>query len=359
MPDPAGDLVLEAEVAQSAEAAFDAFADDLRSGLALRGIRLLPQADTSILDRDEPIGRVVAWERGRRILLSWRAAAWRPDASPEVHIRFEALRDRTRIVVEYRRWRETLGDLAAELPGWFARNVATPVLEATRPEALGAWLLDRQARRPSGLASRSVYRDPTFHRPNFKLLLSTLALSPRDHLLEVGCGGGAFLHEALESGCRAAALDASGEMIRLAREVNEEAVRDGRLALVEADAEHIPYASGQFSSAVSTGVFGFIAHPVDALSEIHRVLAGNARFALFMGTRELIGTPAAPDWATPFVRFYEDRELREMATAAGFTDVAVERPDLEPFARKAGLPEHVVMYFRGPGGGQLLTARKA
>lgn len=78
-----------------------------------------------------------------------------------------------------------------------------------------------------------------------------------------------------------------------------------------------------------------------------------------MGTRERIGTPAAPVWAAPFIHFSEDREEREMATAAGFADVRVERPDLEPFARLAGLPGDVVKDFRGPGGGQLLRARKA
>ena len=353
------DLLLQADVADGPEAAFDAFVDDLTAGLAVRGIRLPAAPGESITHGGRRIGDVVAWEPGQRILLSWHSADWLPEASAEILVRFEATSGGTRISVEYRHWRGGLGDMIPEIPGWFAREVAAPVLEATAPGTLGHWILDRKARRPSGAASRSTYRDPTYHRPNFTLLLESLALSAGDYLLEVGCGGGAFLHEALESGCRAAAIDHSGEMVRLASEVNHAAIQAGRLAIVTADAERIPYASGRCSCAVTTGVFGFLARPKEALAEIHRVLARGGRLALFTGTRELVGTPAVPEWAAPRLRFYEDSELRELARAAGFVDVRVDRPDLEPYARQAGLSEDAVAFFRGAGGAQLLTARKA
>jgi hypothetical protein len=41
-----------------------------------------------------------------------------------------------------------------------------------------------------------------------------------------------------------------------------------------------------------------------------------------------------------------------------FTEVHVSRPDLEPFAREAGLTEEQIALFRGAGGPQLVTARK-
>jgi len=74
---------------------------------------------------------------------------------------------------------------------------------------LGDWITDRRARRPSGPKARVVYRDPLYHRPNLKAILNVLRLTPDDYLLEVGCGGGAFLADALKSGCKAAAVDHS------------------------------------------------------------------------------------------------------------------------------------------------------
>lgn len=109
-----------------------------------------------------------------------------------------------------------------------------------------------------------------FHRPNFRHLLHALGLAPEDHLLEVGCGG-AFLRDALRSGCRAAAMDHSPEMVRLTRELSLDAIREGRLVVVEADAEWIPYASGRFTCAVTTGVYGFNRDPIAALAELRRM----------------------------------------------------------------------------------------
>lgn len=353
------DLVAQVDAAQSPRPAFDAFVEDLITGLARRGIRFVPGPNRPILQDGREVGRVVIWEPARRIVLAWRSADWTSESPTTVEMGFRRASGRTRISVAYHGWEGRLGDVAPDLPGWFAQQVAAPLLDATGPRGLGDWITDRRARRPTGAAARDTYRDPRYHRPNFKLLLKTLALRPDDYLLEVGCGGGALLREALESGCRAAALDHSPEMVRLAREANRESVARGRLEIVVADAASIPYASGRFSCAVTTGVFGFIPDPVAALSEVRRTLSSHGRFALFTGTRELAGTPAAPEPMASRIRFYEDAELRRLALDAGLADVAVERPDLEPFAREAGLSEDDIAFFRDTGGAQLLTARRA
>jgi len=108
---------------------------------------------------------------------------------------------------------------------------------------------------------------------------------------------------------------------------------------------------------VMTGVFGFIPDPVKALSEVHRVLAGGGRFLLFTGTKELRGTPAAPEPIASRLYFYEDQELEELARKGGFAEAVVERPDFEQAAREVGIPEEFLGLFKGRSGGQLLVAR--
>src|SRR5439155_26951158 len=110
---------------------------------------------------------------------------------------------------------------------------------------LGDWITDRRARRPSGAMSRDVYKNPTHHWPNFLAILDVLALSPRDYLLEVGCGGGAFLHEALKSVSRASAIDHSPDMVKLATEQNHESIRNGRLKISIAEADSLPFPDGR------------------------------------------------------------------------------------------------------------------
>ena len=78
---------------------------------------------------------------------------------------------------------------------------------------------------------------------------------------------------------------------------------------------------------------------------------------MFTTSKEVRGTIVAPEPIASKVRFYEDNELEELVRKAGFRETRVERPNLEPYARAAKLPEDVVPMFSGRSG-QLLIARK-
>jgi len=226
------------------------------------------------------------------------------------------------------------------------------------PCGLGDWITDRRARCPSGRQARATYRDPLYHRPNFRAILEVLDLRPDDYICEVGCGGGAFLEEALRSGCKAAAIDHSSEMVNVARDVNQASIREKKLEIRQGTADSLPYPDGTFSCAVMTGVLGFISDPLKAFSEVRRVLAQGGRFVVFTGSKELRGTPAAPAPMASRLHFYEDRELEELARKAGFKEAHLKYPDFEQFARDAGVPEEHIGLFKGRGCGQLLVARK-
>jgi SAM-dependent methyltransferase len=243
--------------------------------------------------------------------------------------------------------------------GWIAQVVLAPLFASLEPDAVGDWLTDRWARRPSGSAAREGYRDPTHHRPSFGAILSALQLRPEDVLLEVGCGGGAFLERAVRSGCRAAAIDHSPEMVALARELNAEAVADGRLEIVEGEAEQLPFADDAFTCAAMMQVFFFLDAP-RVLAECRRVLRPDGRLAVFTVTEAARGTPAAPEPMASRGRFYADEELVQLSRDAGFRLASVTHPDLARYARAAGLPGDVVALFaQSTDVGQLLLARGA
>ena len=56
----------------------------------------------------------------------------------------------------------------------------------------------------------------------------------------------------------AAAVDHSPEMVRLARELNADAIAAGRLEIARADAVALPFADGGLTVAAMTGVLGFL-----------------------------------------------------------------------------------------------------
>ena len=348
---------LATTVALARGTAFTTVVDELREALGRLGLEFEPGPDGRVTEGGVPVGQVEAWQPRERIVLVWHPAPWDPATETRVEVQFAEVAHGTRISLEHRGGERLFGT-ADEQVGWFASGVLAPFLAGAAPVRLGDWVTDRAARRPSGKRARTTYGDPLYHRPNFLLLLETLDLSPRDRLLEVGCGGGAFLQEALKSGCRATAVDHSPEMVRLARQNNRAAVAEGRVEILEADAAHLPVPSEAYTCAVSTGVFGFLPDPEGMLREAARALMVGGRLAIFGGTRELVGTPACPEPIASRIHFYEDAEMEAMAHRAGFRDAEVTHPPMLRYAEAAHLPEAALDLFRGTAGGLLLVAQK-
>jgi SAM-dependent methyltransferase len=191
------------------------------------------------------------------------------------------------------------------------------------------WLTDRVARRPQGARARVVYGADDVHEFARRAIVEALGLAPGDRLLEIGCGGGLLLREALGRGAAAVGLDHSEEMVALARE------RAPGAEVILGDAEHLPFARGSFTAVAMSIVFMFLPDPVEVLRECHRVLARRGRIAVYTTSPALRGTPAAPEPLASHSHFYEDEELAELARRAGFAEVVLVNDD----------------------GGQLLTGR--
>ena len=356
MEDSRTTVCVSIDIALAPVVAFDVLIEELATALARGGMSFEAGTNGRVVQGEFEVGRVVSWKPGERVVLQWHQADWKTEELTEVEVRLEPVDGGTRVTLEHRGWGGLIGD-PRELAGWFAGEVAAPLLQATAPAGLGNWLTDRRARRPSGAQARAVYRDPLYHYPNFYVILEELALTSNDYLIEVGCGGGMLLKEALKSGCRAAAIDHSPDMVRLAQEVNHDAVAEGRLAVQQASADHLPFPDATFTCAAMTGVLGFLPDPIAALQEIRRVLREGGRLVVLGSDPTMRGTPAAPEPMASRLHFYGDDELRRLALEAGFDRANVVRRALLPFARKVGVPEGHLALFAGPGAPFLLAQK--
>jgi len=356
MKDPGTTLRVSIDLTLEPLKAFDALVEELAAALARTGIDFDPGANGRVTQGEFEAGRILSWKPGEKILLQWRQADWEPDEITEVEWRFQPIDSGTRVTLEHRGWGRLIEN-PNELTGWFAGELAAPFLRVISPAVFGDWITDRRARRPSGAQARAFYRDPLYHYPSFRVILAELKLTPDDYLLEIGCGGGAFLKEALKSGCRAAAIDHSADMVQLARAENRNAVEEGRLDVQQANADRLPFPDAAFTCAAMNGVLGFLPNPVAAFREIRRVLRKEGRLVISGSDAKLKGTPAAPEPMASRLHFCEDDELEQLACDAGFEEVRVVRRDVEQFAREAGIPEEHLPLYAGPGE-QFLLARK-
>ena len=108
-------------------------------------------------------------------------------------------------------------------------------------EAFDDWLTDRLARRPSGSRAPQVYGAEDVHDFARRAILDALRLQPGDELLELGCGGGLLLRDALATGASATGIDHSEEMVELAQR------RAPGARVVLGRAESLPFADDEFS----------------------------------------------------------------------------------------------------------------
>jgi len=183
------------------------------------------------------------------------------------------------------------------------------------------WLIDRLARRPTGARARRVYGDETVHDFARRAILDALQLSAQDRLLEIGCGGGLLLRDALASGAEVTGIDHSEEMVTLARERAPDAT------VLKANAEALPFDQGSFTAVAMSVVFFFLPDPIAALRECARVLQPEGRLAVYTTAPELKGTPAAPEPIASLAHFHTDAELAALAKEAAFHAVAVVNND--------------------------------
>jgi SAM-dependent methyltransferase len=194
--------------------------------------------------------------------------------------------------------------------------------ESRLPEdAFDDWLIDRTARRPSGSRARAVYGDEDVHDFARRAILGALALDSSDHLLEVGCGGGLLLRDALATGARATGIDHSPDMVQLAGE------RAPGAEVLLADARELPFGDDTFTAIAMSVVFFFLDEPLVALGESRRVLRARGRLAIYTPGPDLRGTPAAPEPVASRGHFYADHELAGLASSAGLRDPMVYPED--------------------------------
>jgi SAM-dependent methyltransferase len=174
------------------------------------------------------------------------------------------------------------------------------------------------ARKPWGRAARKVYGSPTAHDFLWPAILDALQLTEEDRLLDVGCGGGAFLRHVRETvGCKVAGVDHSRAMVQLAAPY---------AALGNAHA--LPFETGYFTAVSSIVAFMFFADPVRVLSEMHRVLdPDRGRVAIWTASPESRGTPASPEPVASRGHFHTDEELIALAREAGFSEARIAQRD--------------------------------
>jgi SAM-dependent methyltransferase len=118
-------------------------------------------------------------------------------------------------------------------------------------------------------------------RPLYDSVLDAFDVGRGTQVLDVGCGAGLFLRLAADRGASVAGLDATAELLEIARE------RTPAAELNRGELEELPFESERFDLVTGFNSFQFAAQPVNALREAARVVhEGGAIVMAVWGTPE-------------------------------------------------------------------------
>ena len=188
----------------------------------------------------------------------------------------------------------------------------------TTPAGSGAFQGEIWSADPEGWAPNEEYQAPVYAE-----VADRLGLVAGSTVLEVGCGTGVFLREAVDRGARVFGLDAAEGLVALARRrVPEADVRVG-------DLQFLPYEDDSFDAVAGFNAFQFAADFGDALSEAARVTRPGGKVAIqvwgapercdLMAMIAAVGPlmPGRPPTGPGGRAFGDPGVLEELAGAAG------------------------------------------
>ena len=181
-----------------------------------------------------------------------------------------------------------------------------------------------------GARDWSDYNEPMC-TPFYEAVLDATGVGPQTRLLDLGCGGGFALLLAARRGATVAGIDATPELIDIARE------RVPGAELVVGDLEEaLPFEPESFDVVTAFNSLQYAADPVSVLKQMaHTAKTGGLIGVLVWGPPESCESgvmfaemaplmPPAPPAAPGTIAWSEPGQLEQLASSAGLTAVAVD-----------------------------------
>lgn len=158
-------------------------------------------------------------------------------------------------------------------------------------------------------------------------------LGENDTVLDIGCGGGATLKRMsapIVSG-KLFGADYSEVSVGLSIKNNAADVESGKMKIIKASVETLPFADETFDKIITVESFYFWPDPKENLKEVCRVLKRGGTFLL---VADIYNKPGLSRESLENIKQYNmfnptESELYDLLSAAGFSDIVLHTKDAE------------------------------
>ncbi|MDE6425546.1 MAG: class I SAM-dependent methyltransferase [Ruminococcus sp.] len=153
-----------------------------------------------------------------------------------------------------------------------------------------------------------------------------MELSGNETVLDIGCGGGETLHRmSRKTTAHLTGMDYSPVSVKMTSEHNAEIISSGRMNVIEASVEKMPFDDNSFDRIITVESFYFWKNPPENLKEVHRVLARNG---IFLIVADIHGSAKLSDKEIENIKKYNlynptPEEFEKLLVNAGFSDVKI------------------------------------
>ncbi|MCM6776287.1 class I SAM-dependent methyltransferase [Nocardia sp. CDC159] len=161
-------------------------------------------------------------------------------------------------------------------------------------------------------------------RGRARAIADLAAVTPSDHVVDIGCGSGAAVAAAARHGARVTGVEPAPAMLRLARTL----VHGKRIRWTPGTAENLPLDDATATIAWAIATIHHWPDVTSGLTEAHRILTPGGRFlAVERATLPHATGLSSHGWTEPQAHSFADQ-----CRAAAFTDVHIDHHDLGRYA---------------------------
>lgn len=183
-------------------------------------------------------------------------------------------------------------------------------------------------RKPEGAAGEEMLsRMNESHYEVTGWALDLWEIEDKDSILDIGCGGGMTLKRMSDRAKEGhlTGVDYSPVSVQESKKLNETDIKSGKMEIIEASVEAMPFAEDTFDKIITVESFYFWPYPSENLKEVHRVLKKDGIFHL---VADIYGKEGLNEKQLSNIKEYQlfnptKEEFIELFTNAGFKRVTI------------------------------------